>query len=109
MIKLEVTQDGKLHIETTKDYSINDFTLLLLNAVLTSARDAISQAPAGKEEDYKKNVYDMLNLRFTGVLETLAPEYELRPGLTEEAIMKAENEMMAEETAKANAMSKMSE
>jgi hypothetical protein len=109
MIKIEVNTKGELHLETTKDYSINEFTLLLLNTVLLSARDAIAGAPKGQEEVYKRNVYDMLNLRFTGVLETLAPEYELRPGLTEEAIMKAENEMMAEETAKTNAMSTLPE
>lgn len=106
MIKVEVNTKGNVVIETTKNYSLSDFTLLLLNAILYMAKNAIAKAPKGEEEKYKATIYDMLNLRFSGLLENLAPEYELNPGLTEEAIMKAENEIL-EEKVKQYEMSKV--
>jgi hypothetical protein len=108
-VTLEVNHKGMLKIETSGQLTISDAFLIIMNGSLAMAKQAVANAPEADKEKVKGALYDMMNLRFTGVLETFAPEYDLRPGLTEEAIMKAENDLMGEEVAKADAMPKMSE
>jgi hypothetical protein len=99
-IKLEITPKNEFKIETSGHLTISDAFLMLANGSLQFARQAMTHAPKGEEEKIKSTMYDMMNLRFSAVLENFAPEYELRPGLTAEAIMKAENELLQDEMSK---------
>lgn len=47
--------------------------------------------------EMKKALYDHYNFSASKVLELFAPEFELRPDLTAEAILKAENEILMEQ------------
>lgn len=99
MLKLDF-EKGKLTLESTRSYTLSEAVLLLLNAILHYVNRAVERTPEKDRGEAKKAIYDMLNLRFSGLLETFAPEFELRPGLTEEAIMKMENELLKDEMSK---------
>ncbi len=99
MIKIS-TEDKNLRIETMKAYTLPDVTIILLNALLYMMNKALEQAPVKDRDDLKANIYDMVNMRCSALLETFAPEFELHPGLTEQAILKAENEILEDEMSK---------
>lgn len=99
MLKLDF-EKGKLTLESTRSYTLSEAVLLLLNAILFYVRRAVERLPEKDRAEAKKSIYDMLNLRFSGLLETFAPEYELRPDLTSEAIMTMENELLKDEMSK---------
>ena len=102
MIKIEA-KDGNLRIETDESYTLPDVTILLLNAQLYMMNKTLEMAPAESKDEVKGNIYDMVNLRMSALLEKFAPEIEMHPTLTEAAILKAENELLEDE------MSKMSQ
>lgn len=99
MIKMDI-KGSSFTIETSRNYHLSELVLVLLNGILFSARKAVEKQPEEVREDFKKSLYDLLNLRFSGLLEEFAPEYELRPGLTEKALMKLENEVLEDEMSK---------
>lgn len=97
---LEIKDDQSIEITTEGELHFQDMVTMFGNATLHLSRGYLEGVPLEHQESMKEQMYDYLNQRFTSVLELFAPEYELRPGLTEEAIMKAENEVL---------LSKMSE
>ena len=77
---------------------------VLASAILTVAEktDEIaltSSAPPSEAEEFNKHrdhMFDFLNLTFTGILRQYAPEIALRPSLTADAILRAENQILDE-------------
>lgn len=49
----------------------------------------------------KESMYDTLNIAFSNALDMFAPEIEARPSLSTDAILRAQNELLEEEMAKA--------
>jgi hypothetical protein len=62
--------------------------------MLGTMRDMTAQCRSDKQAEAKGALYDAFNVMASKTLEKFAPEYELRPGLTAAAIMKAENEII---------------
>ena len=93
MIKVDA-KEGKLKVETTQSYTLPDITILLLNGLLFMMNKALEKTPTDQQKQMKENIYDMVNIRMTAVLEKFAPEFELRPGLTEQALLEAENTVL---------------
>lgn len=54
----------------------------------------VKNLPALENQKLTKDLFDSLNLSFSKCLENAFPEIALRPDITEEAIMKAENEII---------------
>lgn len=96
MIQVDII-DGQLTTKTDKSYRLSEMVLILLNAVLHYANRALAKSPEKDRGEVKKAIYDMLNIRFSAVLETFAPEFELRPNLTEKALMEMENKVLENE------------
>ncbi len=99
--KLTITVNDKQQVQVQlKDpLSLPDMLQLLstvslqfMEAALTSF--AAQPTPPAPIEEIKQNIYDMYNYAATNVLEHFAPELELRPDLTAQAILKAENEIL---------------
>jgi hypothetical protein len=80
--------------------SFADILQLTCSCVAGVAKDIKARA---KDSDEAKKVadelFDTANLAFSNCLAHAFPEQELRPDLTEEAILKAENEILAERAA----------
>ena len=68
--------------------NIPDFITTLFTAVLGAVKQ-IPDTPEVKEE-----VYDMINIAASNLLEQYAPEIEMRPNLTVDAIVEAENQLL---------------
>lgn len=94
MIKID-PKDHRLEITTDRDYTLPELVDVLFRAALFAMRETLKKVPEAKPE-----IFDMVNYKASALLEHFAPEYELRPGLTEEAIMKAENEILEDEMSK---------
>lgn len=80
---------------------LHTLSLHLLNAYTISANGG--QLPEKPTEDelkkfiaIKEQLYDMYNVAVSSVLEHYAPEFELRPDLTADAIAKAEQDIVKE-------------
>lgn len=74
---------------------LHTLSLHLLNAYTISANGGqLSDKPTEEELNkfisIKQELYDMYNLAVSSVLEHYAPEFELRPDITADAIAKAE-------------------
>ena len=84
-------------ISYSDDLKCIDALKLLLGGVLFTIQHAhatISDVHPEKAEEVKRELYDLVNIGASNILKKFAPEFELRPDLTAEAIMKAENEIL---------------
>lgn len=89
-----------LNLETAFQL-LHTLSLHLLNAYTISANGGQLPAKPTEEESnkfiaIKAQLYDMYNLAVSSVLEHYAPEFELRPDVTADAIAKAEEEIVKE-------------
>lgn len=80
---------------------LHTLSLHLLNAYTISANEG--ELPKDPTEEQlnkfiaiKTQLYDMYNMAASSVLELYAPEFELRPDLTADAIAKAESDIVKE-------------
>lgn len=93
---LAITTEGA--VLASDPFSAEEFINLTLTSQLNLFNALVKQGAD------KAMLYDMYNEAASAFLSTFAPEIERRPDLTEEAILKAENELL---TAKANKVSHM--
>lgn len=80
---------------------LHTLSLHLLNAYTISANGGqLPDNPTKEQYDkliaIKSNLYDTYNLAVSSVLEHYAPEFELRPDITADAIAKAEENIVKE-------------
>jgi hypothetical protein len=87
-------RDGKLFFNTENPMPFEDLLSAFCTCMLNSMITITAQYPEEQQEECKGALYDAFNCMVSGVLEKFAPEYELRPGLTAAAILKAENEII---------------
>ena len=65
--------------------------------ILGVMHSTVESAPDEHKEEAKGQLYDCFNMAASRTLELFAPEYELRPGLTAQAILEAENRIIMED------------
>ena len=80
---------------------LHTLSLHMLNAYTISANGGqLPEKPTEEELNkfisIKSDIYDMYNLAVSSVLEHYAPEFELRPDVTADAIAKAEEKIVKE-------------
>ena len=80
---------------------LHTLSLHLLNAYTIAANQGQLPEKPTKEQlnkfiAIKQDIYDMYNLAVSSVLEHYAPEFELRPDVTADAIAKAEEDIVKE-------------
>lgn len=95
---VSITQDGMML--SSEELHVADYINITLAAQLNMFNNLVEQAPEPEvRKKLVKELYDMYNLAASAFLKAFAPELELRPELTEEAIMRAENEILDERAA----------
>lgn len=102
MHKIVIEMDDKANLKISHSAGLNlpGVTEILLQALLFYMRHFLKAAPKSQRKEFKKQAYDMVNYKCSAVLENFAPDFELRPSLSQEAIMKAENEILEDELSK---------
>ena len=100
-------QNNKIVINITDGKIIPKFTMApmafddLLSVLFTVALGAMQNIVDNAETETmqlaaKGALYDMFNVGASHTLSQFAPEFELRPNLTTQAIMEAENRIISE-------------
>ena len=87
---------------TITDKSVNfgtgvtplDFLSLAFSACLMVMRKTVENTPVDYKQEVKEDLYDKFNQMASRTLETFIPDKELRPDLTEQAILEKEDEIM---------------
>lgn len=94
-----IMQDGEEKLQATvKNVTFTKLLQILLPFLVSKAKEVLVKArqdqPDQNEEDLKLAMYDMMNIAFSNALSMFAPEIEARPDLTEDAILKAQDDLL---------------
>ena len=99
---IKIAADG---IWTSPGMDFPKFLQLTLSAILQimkAQQDNVDKDPKLSDEfkkKFKEDLYDSFNQAASSVLQLFAPEFELRPDLTADAILAAENAIMDQKIA----------
>ena len=92
-----ISEDGMF---ASQPLSYADVLQLTCSCVAGVTEDILSKASSDEErEKIEGELFDIANLSFSNCLAHAFPGQELRPDLTEEAIMEAENKILADRAA----------
>jgi hypothetical protein len=86
--------DGQLTMHTEGKVEIAALTSALTTILLKSYNQILGTTPKRQRKDYKMLLFDLLNQSFSGTLRLFAPEIMMRPDLTEDAIRRAEDQII---------------
>lgn len=91
-------KDNKVKISYKTPPNLEEFMQITFTAILSAMQATVhSQKTEAEQDQCKAELYDMLNVAASRTLEFFAPEYELRPNLTTQAILEAENKIIERE------------
>jgi hypothetical protein len=94
---LVMSEDGMF---ASEPLSFADILQLACSCVASAAKSLISQAENDEEaQAIEKELFDTANVTFSQCLDFAFPNQELHPDLTEEAILRAENDILTERAA----------
>ena len=71
-----------------------DIIIHCLSACLRTMENVVQNAPEKDKQGFTEELYDFFNVQASNVLKVFAPDLELRPDLTAEAILNAENAIL---------------
>jgi hypothetical protein len=89
---ISLTNDGAFL--ASDNITASEFVNMTMNAQLNLFKALVEQGAP------KAELYDLFNEAASAFLSVFAPEIELRPDLTEEAILEAENQLLAKKANK---------
>ena len=90
-IHIHLLDEGKMSYKTKYPIAFDDLLSVAMTLCLGAMNDITENAPEGSKEECKGALYDIFNVAASKLLQNFAPEMELRPNLTAQAIMEAEN------------------
>lgn len=93
-IKIKLNDKNQMSLTTKKPIHFEDMLQITQTAILGHANTILKNVPEEALESVKGSLYDKMNLAFSRTLEFFAPEFELRPDLTAQAILEKENELI---------------
>lgn len=92
-----ISEDGMF---ASEPLTFADVLQLTCSCVAGVAGNVLAKAESAEErEKIEAELFDIANLSFSNCLAHAFPTQELRPDLTEEAILKAENDILSERAA----------
>lgn len=95
-LTIEVKDNNQLSVDC-KGWSLEDFVQAISTATLAAMNDTVAKVPEEHRDGVKELIYDNVNASFSSVLTNFAPEYEIRPDLTVQAILEKEDEIINRE------------
>ena len=99
-LEIELTEDNKIKTQIDTPIPIDDLMPILFTVQLSYMRQFMKQASEDPEvtpeilQGLKEDLYDKYNAGASNVLYLFAPDEELRPDLTVEAMKEAEDRYM---------------
>lgn len=95
-IIISIKDNQTLSVNTKEPITLENYITVLLSATLAGMQQHVKGAPKALKEGLKERIYDAFNESASHVLEQFAPEFELHPNLTAQAILEAENKIIME-------------
>lgn len=95
-IKIHLKDDGKLDLDLKYPLTFDDLLSVFMSITLGSMNKMVADAPEEAQADVKGALYDLFNVAASKLLQNFAPEMELHPNLTTQAILEAENRIVLE-------------
>ena len=99
-LEIELTEDNKIKTQIDTPMAIDDLMPILFTVQLSYMRQFMKQIEESGElsseqiQGLKEDLYDKYNAGASNVLYLFAPDEELRPDLTVEAMKQAEDQFM---------------
>jgi hypothetical protein len=84
-------RNNKVSISYNHSITLPDFITLMSTAILSAMQQTVASVPEAERERAKEEIYDMYNAAASNTLHYFAPEIDMRPHLTTQAILEAEN------------------
>lgn len=86
-------EDGSIQVQANAPLTLNDILDLTLSANLAVMNSSLENVPTENKEQLKEHLFNTFNIAASALLAQFAPEIDLRPDITEEALLKAELEI----------------
>lgn len=93
-ITISLNEESKVSIQVQNPVSMETLTQLLCTAQLHFMNQLLTQVPQNNLSEFKERLYDSYNMAASTTLQMFAPELELRPDLTVEALKQAEDKIL---------------
>lgn len=100
-IIITTTEDGQLDIALSGIPDFPTFAQHLFTGLLAMMDQTRNRAPAEHIREATEELYDMVNNAASNTLSMFAPEIDMRPTVTTEALLRMENQVMEEAIAAA--------
>ena len=88
-------KDDKVKLSMKHPLTLPKFLQVFQTGILTALNSFLESAD--NKEKAKQELFDLYNTACSNTLHYFAPEYDLHPNLTSQAILRAENEIIDEE------------
>ena len=95
-IVIKLLDNGTVQLQTDNPILLDDFLSATMTAQLAMMNRCVKEAPTGVQDGVQGTIYDMYNVAASHTLATFAPQLELHPNLTAQAILEAENKIIQE-------------
>ena len=93
-------KDNKVSVKTRGPASLEDIVQIVMSGLLGAMQACVKAAPEESQAELKGYIYDRFNQAAGRVLTYFGPEFEENASLTTDAIIKMENQLLAEEIEK---------
>ena len=88
-------KNNKVHVTYERPtLTLADFLQVISTGILQAMNSIVAAAPVDQRPQVKEDLYDMYNAAASNTLNYFAPEIEMRPHLTTQAILEAENNII---------------
>ena len=87
-------KDGTVKLDLSNLIDASDLMNITFTALLKAMVSTVESQHEEYQDQCKADVYDMFNAGASNTLMYFAPEYEIRPNLTAQAILKAEDDIL---------------
>ena len=95
-IVIKLLDNGTVQLQTDQPILLDDFLSATMTAQLAMMNRCVGDAPAEVQPGIQGTIYDMYNTAASHTLAVFAPNLELHPNLTTQAILEAENKIIKE-------------
>lgn len=95
-IIIKLLDDGTMRLQSDNPILLDDFISATMSAQLAMMNRCVDEAPDDIKPGVQSSIYDMYNAAASHTLTKFAPNLELHPNLTTQAILEAENKIIKE-------------
>lgn len=96
-------KDNKVSVKSRGPMTLEDIIQVTMTGILAAMHSCVKTAPEEQQAELKGYIYDKFNEAAGRTLTIFGPEFEAQSHLTTDAILKAENDLLAAEIAKKEA------